>query len=66
MAEIKGNKFTAAEADATDVKVRAYGDTVIRTSRTRNQTGVSHFMEVWVKQGGQWKAAHTQFSQAAK
>ena len=63
MAEIKGNK--APRPRSAEETLRAYGDTVIRTLRGEGQS-VRRMIEVWVKEGGQWKVAHVQFTQGAK
>jgi len=61
MAEIKGNKTTLPQP--SEVKLRGYGDTVLRTLRGQNGTLM---IEAWVKQGGQWKVAHVQFTPIAR
>ena len=66
MAEIKGNKVTTPQPKTSDVRVRVYGDTVIRTTRNESQTGGQRLVEMWVRQGGQWRVAHVQFTPIPK
>jgi len=51
----------------TDEKFRLYGDTTIRSYHLQGPGGgVSYLLEVWVKQGGEWKLAHAQFTPIIK
>ena len=52
---------------SSKVEMRVYGDTVIETWRPeRPDYGPSQMVSVWVKQGGQWKVAHLQFTPIVK
>jgi hypothetical protein len=67
MAAIKGNKSgTAPSPKSSDLRLRVYGDTVIRTARQDPPTGAVMLTEVWVKQSGTWKVAHVQFTPVQK
>ena len=61
-------KGTVGQDKITDEKFRMYGDTTIRTYHLEGAGGggVSYLLEVWVKQGGEWKLAHAQFTPIVK
>lgn len=53
----------------SDEKYRMFGETAIHTYRTdptSAQGQSARYIEVWVKQGGEWKLAAVQFSTLAK
>jgi hypothetical protein len=46
----------------SDARIRVYGETAVRTF----VAGEFRRVEVWVRQGGEWKLAHAQFTAIAK
>ena len=66
MAEIKGNKITTPQPESSNLRMRVYGDTVVRTTLNDSQDGTLLLTSVWVKQGGAWKTAHVQFTDVPK
>ncbi len=59
--------------DYSDAKVRVYGNTALVSGtaavkgalKGQDFSGTYHYVRVWVKQGGQWKIAHSQATKAA-
>ena len=71
MAAVKGVKVAGPVATIKDEKYRTYGDTVIRTWRAdgqdaKGQKTAQRWIEVWVKQKGEWKLASVQFTNIAQ
>lgn len=71
VAAVKGVKVAGPVPTVKDEKYQTYGDTVIRTWRTdgqdaKGQKTAQRWIEVWVKQKGEWKLASVQFTNIAQ
>ena len=67
MKAIQGNPVKTPRPKVSDEKYRMFGDTAIRTWRqdepnAEGQNRGTRWIEVWVKQKGEWKVASLQFT----
>ena len=67
MKAIQGNPVKTPRPKVSDEKYRMFGDTAIRTWRqdepnAEGQNRGTRWIEVWVKQKGEWKVASVQFT----
>ena len=67
MKAIQGNPVKTPRPKVSDEKYRMFGDTAIRTWRqdepnAEGQNRGTRWIEVWVKQKGEWKLASLQFT----
>jgi hypothetical protein len=71
MKAIRGNRSTGPQPRISDEKYRVVGTVVIRTWREdgqndQGQKTAQRWIEVWVKQGADWKLSNVQFTTIAK
>ena len=67
MKAVAGNPLKTPKPKVSDERYRMYGDTAIRTWRqdepnAEGQNRGTRWIEVWVKQKGEWKLASVQFT----
>ena len=58
MAAISAGELAMSHSNLSELSVRVYGDTAIRTFRDDVLSFPARFMSVWVRDGDHWRCAH--------
>lgn len=58
MAAISAGELAMSHSNLSELSVRVYGDTAIRTFRDDVLSFPARFMSVWVRDGDRWRCAH--------